>query len=137
VGDAPFSELAAYPHDAFAHAYQPAVVDLGECQLGQVAQQVDDPDGRLALQVSGELVAERAVQVQPAVRGGREVGEVDGSGRVLGGVRFAFYGRMSTSEFQDPQTSRAWQRAVSDELVEGVGEVVVEFFDEGRSRRWS
>ena len=37
------------------------------------------------------------------------------------GVRFAFYGRMSTSEFQDPQTSRAWQRAVSDELIEGVG----------------
>jgi len=26
---------------------------------------------------------------------------------------------------------------VSDELVEGFGEVVVEFFDEGRSRRWS
>jgi hypothetical protein len=44
---------------------------------------------------------------------------------------------MSTSEFQDPRTSRAWQRAVSDELVDGVGEVVVEFFDEGRSRRWS
>jgi hypothetical protein len=55
----------------------------------------------------------------------------------MAGVRFAFYGRMSTNEFQDPQTSRAWQRAVSDELVEGVGEVVVEFFDEGRSRRWS
>ncbi|MFD5823855.1 recombinase family protein [Lentzea sp. NPDC060358] len=53
------------------------------------------------------------------------------------GVRFAFYGRMSTSEFQDPQTSRAWQRAVSDELIEGVGSVVEEFFDVGRSRRWS
>lgn len=53
------------------------------------------------------------------------------------GVRFAFYGRMSTSEFQDPQTSRAWQRAVSDELIEGVGSVVVEFFDVGKSRRWS
>ncbi|WHT23387.1 recombinase family protein [Crossiella sp. CA-258035] len=52
-------------------------------------------------------------------------------------VRFAFYGRMSTTEFQDAQTSRAWQRAVSDELVEGAGEVVAEFFDEGRSRRWS
>ncbi|GGM90482.1 hypothetical protein GCM10011609_29360 [Lentzea pudingi] len=53
------------------------------------------------------------------------------------GVRFAFYGRMSTSEFQDPRTSRAWQRAVSDELIDGVGSVVVEFFDVGRSRRWS
>jgi hypothetical protein len=53
------------------------------------------------------------------------------------GLRFAFYGRMSTSSFQDVQTSRAWQRAVSDELIEGVGAVVVEFFDVGVSRRWS
>ncbi|MFL6121104.1 recombinase family protein [Actinophytocola sp.] len=52
-------------------------------------------------------------------------------------MRFAFYGRMSTSEFQDSGTSRAWQRAVADELVDGVGRVVVEFFDEGCSRRWS
>lgn len=40
------------------------------------------------------------------------------------GLRFAFYGRMSTSIFQDAQTSRAWQRAISDELIEGVGSVV-------------
>ncbi|WP_424229512.1 recombinase family protein [Actinophytocola sp.] len=53
------------------------------------------------------------------------------------GLRFAFYGRMSTSEFQDSVTSRAWQRAVADELVGGVGRVVAEFFDEGCSRRWS
>jgi hypothetical protein len=53
------------------------------------------------------------------------------------GVRFAFYGRMSTSVFQDVQTSRAWQRAVSDELIEGIGAVVAEFFDVGVSRRWS
>ncbi|WP_143091957.1 hypothetical protein [Lentzea albida] len=53
------------------------------------------------------------------------------------GLRFAFYGRMSTSTFQDVQTSRAWQRAVSDELIEGVGSVVAEFFDVGVSRRWS
>ncbi|WP_245848391.1 recombinase family protein [Lentzea kentuckyensis] len=52
-------------------------------------------------------------------------------------MRFAFYGRMSTSVFQDVQTSRAWQRAVSDELVDGVGSVVAEFFDVGVSRRWS
>jgi len=67
----------------------------------------------------------------------RRRGSLRARGGAVVGVRFAFYGRMSTSEFQDPQTSRAWQRAVSDELVEGVGEVVVEFFDEGRSRRWS
>jgi DNA invertase Pin-like site-specific DNA recombinase len=53
------------------------------------------------------------------------------------GLRFALYGRMSTSEFQDAVTSRAWQRAVADELVDGVGHVVVEFFDEGCSRRWA
>ncbi|MFD4668471.1 recombinase family protein [Lentzea sp. NPDC058450] len=53
------------------------------------------------------------------------------------GLRFAFYGRMSTSTFQDVQTSRAWQRAVSDELIEGIGSVVAEFFDVGVSRRWS
>ncbi|MEV6235765.1 recombinase family protein [Lentzea sp. NPDC051838] len=53
------------------------------------------------------------------------------------GLRFAFYGRMSTSTFQDVQTSRAWQRAVSDELIEGVGAVVSEYFDVGVSRRWS
>lgn len=45
------------------------------------------------------------------------------------GLRFAFYGRMSTSTFQDVHTSRAWQRAVSDELIEGIGTVVAEFFD--------
>ena len=44
---------------------------------------------------------------------------------------------MSTSEFQDAVTSRAWQRSVSEELVEGFGAIVVEFFDEGCSRRWS
>lgn len=59
------------------------------------------------------------------------------SGSRVAGARFAFYGRMSTSEFQDPVSSRAWQRAVADELVEGHGEVVAEFFDQGWSRRWS
>lgn len=54
-----------------------------------------------------------------------------------GGLRFAFYGRMSTADFQDPVTSRAWQRAAGDEVVDGFGTVVLEFFDEGRSRRWS
>lgn len=52
-------------------------------------------------------------------------------------MRSAFYGRMSTSAFQDVQTSRAWQRAVSEELIDGVGSVVAEFFDVGVSRRWS
>ncbi|MBB5803568.1 DNA invertase Pin-like site-specific DNA recombinase [Saccharothrix ecbatanensis] len=55
------------------------------------------------------------------------------------GLRFAFYGRMSTSEHQDRHTSRLWQREMSELLVEGHGVVVAEFFDEGVSRRrkWS
>ncbi|NGY65335.1 recombinase family protein [Lentzea sp. NEAU-D13] len=44
---------------------------------------------------------------------------------------------MSTSTFQDAQTSRAWQRAVAEELIDGIGSVVAEFFDVGVSRRWS
>ncbi|MFL6120832.1 recombinase family protein [Actinophytocola sp.] len=54
-------------------------------------------------------------------------------------MRFAFYGRMSTEDFQDYVTSRAWQRNAADELVTGKGVVVVEFFDRGCSRRvgWS
>jgi hypothetical protein len=44
---------------------------------------------------------------------------------------------MSTSGFQDPVTSRAWQRAMAEELIEGTGHVAVEYFDEGRSRRWA
>jgi hypothetical protein len=44
---------------------------------------------------------------------------------VPGIVRFAFYGRMSTEDFQDFVTSRAWRRNAADELVAGKGAVVV------------
>lgn len=54
---------------------------------------------------------------------------------VLGTLRFAFYGRMSTEDYQDYATSRAWQRNAADELITGNGVVVVEFFDRGCSRR--
>jgi hypothetical protein len=53
------------------------------------------------------------------------------------GVRFAFYGRTSTAEFQDPVTSRAWQREVPAALVAGHGTIMAEFFDVGCSRRVS
>ncbi|RKT55550.1 recombinase family protein [Saccharothrix australiensis] len=55
------------------------------------------------------------------------------------GLRFAFYGRMSTSEYQDRYSSRLWQREVCGRLVAGHGAIVSEFFDEGasRRRRWS
>jgi hypothetical protein len=72
-----------------------------------------------------------------AVAGRRCGSRQDTSAQARVGLRFAFYGRMSTSEFQDAVTSRGWQRSVSEELVEGFGAIVVEFFDEGCSRRWS
>ncbi len=48
---------------------------------------------------------------------------------------FAFYGRVSTEDQQDPKTSRNWQLARSQSLIEPhAGEVVAEFFDIGLSR---
>jgi site-specific DNA recombinase len=48
--------------------------------------------------------------------------------------RFAFYGRVSTEDWQDPVTSRARQREQAGALVRGHGHVVAEFFDAGQSR---
>jgi len=65
-----------------------------------------------------------------AERSGRRLGE----GPAGGGLRFAFYGRVSTEDWQDPVTSRARQREQAEALVRGHGHVVAEFFDEGESR---
>jgi site-specific DNA recombinase len=51
-----------------------------------------------------------------------------------GGLRFAFYGRVSTEDHQDPVTSRARQRDQAGALVGGYGRIVAEFFDVGQSR---
>ena len=49
--------------------------------------------------------------------------------------RFAFYGRVSTEDQQDPASSRSWQLARSRQLIEpSDGEIVDEFFDIGQSR---
>ena len=53
------------------------------------------------------------------------------------GLRFAFYGRNSTVEHQDPVTSCAWQLEVAHTLVAGHGVIVAKFFDVGSSRRES
>jgi site-specific DNA recombinase len=50
------------------------------------------------------------------------------------GLRFAFYGRVSTEDWQDPVTSRARQREQAGVLVAGHGVIVAEFFDCGHSR---
>ena len=56
------------------------------------------------------------------------------AGRGFGGIRFAFYGRVSTEDWQDPVTSRARQRDQAAALVAGYGRIVAEFFDTGYSR---
>src|SRR5690348_2481192 len=50
------------------------------------------------------------------------------------GLRFVFYGRVSTEDWQDPVTSRARQREQAGALVRGHGQIVAEFFDAGQSR---
>src|SRR6266700_5895816 len=55
-------------------------------------------------------------------------------GPAPGGLRFAFYGRVSTEDWQDPVTSRARQRDQAVALVAGHGRIVAEFFDTGYSR---
>jgi hypothetical protein len=54
--------------------------------------------------------------------------------RGRGCVRFAFYGRVSTEDWQDPVTSRARQLQQAIMLVAGRGTIAAEFFDTGQSR---
>jgi site-specific DNA recombinase len=61
-------------------------------------------------------------------------GQRRASGCAGGGLRFAFYGRVSTEDWQDPVTSRARQWEQAEALVRGHGHIVAEFFDEGESR---
>jgi site-specific DNA recombinase len=50
-------------------------------------------------------------------------------------IPFAFYGRVSTEDQQDPASSKQWQLHRSLQLIEPAGGVVVEeFFDIGQSR---
>jgi hypothetical protein len=50
-------------------------------------------------------------------------------------TRFAFYGRVSTEDHQDPIASRGRQLARARSQIEpSGGEIAAEFFDEGHSR---
>jgi site-specific DNA recombinase len=51
-----------------------------------------------------------------------------------GGLRFAFYGRVSTEDWQDPVTSRARQLDQATALTAGYGRITREYFDQGQSR---
>jgi DNA invertase Pin-like site-specific DNA recombinase len=49
-------------------------------------------------------------------------------------IRFAFAGRVSTEDQQDPEASRNWQRGRAEALIAQQGQIVAEFFDVGQSR---
>ena len=55
-------------------------------------------------------------------------------GRRSGGLRFVCYGRVSTEDWQDPESSRARQREQAGALTRGHGVIVAELFDVGESR---
>jgi site-specific DNA recombinase len=92
--------------------------------------------------MAGEVTAQRHRQHQaPDGEGGdalavwaERTGHGRAAGHERGGLRFAFYGRVSTEDHQDPVTSRARQREQAGALVAGHGRIVAEFFDIGQSR---
>jgi site-specific DNA recombinase len=72
------------------------------------------------------------VDVLAAWAEGMRPGRAGVQGR--GCLRFAFYGRVSTEDWQDPVTSRARQVQQAMMLTAGRGVIVAEFFDIGESR---
>ncbi|WTW98265.1 recombinase family protein [Streptomycetaceae bacterium NBC_01309] len=82
--------------------------------------------------VSGRIES-GAVRGQLAAWASQPEARVHGAA-LAGGLRFAFYGRVSTEDHQDPVTSRAWQRLRADAVASGHGRIVAEFFDVGHSR---
>ena len=65
----------------------------------------------------------------------RRADRLTAGGPVPGRLRFVFYGRVSTEDWQDPVTSRARQREQAGALVRGHGQIVAEFFDVGPTRK--
>ncbi|MEU6646191.1 recombinase family protein [Saccharomonospora sp. NPDC046836] len=49
-------------------------------------------------------------------------------------MRYAFYGRVSTEDQQDPEASRNWQLERARAVIGPGGQIVTEFFDIGQSR---
>ncbi len=65
----------------------------------------------------------------------RRAGRLTAAGPVRGRLRFVFYGRVSTEDWQDPAMSRARQREQAGAVVRGHGQIVAEFFDAAASTR--
>ena len=47
----------------------------------------------------------------------------------VGASRFAFYGRLSTKEHQDADTSRQWQLECTGDVIARAGQIVAEYLD--------
>ncbi len=71
---------------------------------------------------------QRQTPVRQRIRGRQPIA-------ILGGLRFAFYGRISTGDYQDAASSRAWQLDSATQTIAGRGRIVAQFFDPGCSRR--
>jgi site-specific DNA recombinase len=82
-----------------------------------------------AIPVAGQAVRRDLLAAWAEQTGRQRVAD-----RSRGKLRFAFYGRVSTEDWQDPVTSRARQLDQAATLVAGHGEIVAEFFDTGQSR---
>jgi DNA invertase Pin-like site-specific DNA recombinase len=54
---------------------------------------------------------------------------------MVGRLRFAFYGRISTREYQDADSSQAWQLDSATQTIAGRGQIIATYFDIGCSRR--
>ena len=57
-------------------------------------------------------------------------------GPARGGLPFAFYGRVSTEDWQDPESSRVRQREQAESLVRGTGASRRSSSMSGRAGRW-
>jgi hypothetical protein len=86
--------------------------------------------GVVAASDSDQMAAwlDRQSAVVPRARGQERAAPV-------GRLRFAFYGRISTTGFQDAASSRRWQHDSATDVIAGHGMVVAEYFDVGCSRR--
>lgn len=70
----------------------------------------------------------RATPTSSRVRGHRPAA-------MIGRLRFAFYGRISTREYQDPASSQAWQLDSATQTIAGRGQIMTTYFDVGCSPR--
>ena len=90
--------------------------------------------------MSGEGISRRCLEREPPGKRGdalaawaQRTGRGRAAGHERGELRFAFYGRVSTEDHQDPVTSLARQQAQAAALVAGHGRIVASFFDIGQS----